>query len=219
MTSKANQAKLRAQEKMRRGELMGHVDPEWARRRYLDEAALIDDLAAECGVSVIQMRRYLQAHGIKRDRGYLYRAGVKVQPKKGRRKPGSRRDSNSRARFMSDEHRAKLAAAKRGRRGPESNRWRGGHEIGGYVQVGGGSSRRYVHRELAEKLLGRALSSDEHVHHIDRNRKNNSLDNLLVLSSAAHTRLHLAMRKNENLDQRAWLVENSIPFEDLSLYA
>lgn len=48
----------------------------------------------------------------------------------------------------------------------------------------------YEHRYVKEKELGRALSSNEQVHHLDCNRINNDLANLIVVSRADHCRIH-----------------------------
>ncbi|MDB5226564.1 MAG: hypothetical protein JWN78_757 [Bacteroidota bacterium] len=53
------------------------------------------------------------------------------------------------------------------------------------------SSNRPVHQWMAEKKLGRKLKSKEVVHHIDRNKLNNSMDNLHVFpNQAAHDAAH-----------------------------
>ena len=44
------------------------------------------------------------------------------------------------------------------------------------------------HRWVAEQKLGRPLSSDEVVHHVDHDKLNNDPDNLVVLSRAEHQR-------------------------------
>jgi len=46
------------------------------------------------------------------------------------------------------------------------------------------------HRYLMQKHLGRKLLLKEHVHHIDNNKFNNSIDNLTIISPEEHTRLH-----------------------------
>lgn len=54
----------------------------------------------------------------------------------------------------------------------------------------------YEHVLVAEEMLGRPISSGDVVHHLDRNRSNNSPDNLLVISGPMHTKLHAWMNKN-----------------------
>jgi hypothetical protein len=46
------------------------------------------------------------------------------------------------------------------------------------------------HRFVASLKIGRWVTSDEHVHHIDGNKLNNTPDNLEVLSSREHAKLH-----------------------------
>ena len=55
------------------------------------------------------------------------------------------------------------------------------------------SKRGYVreHRLVMEKHLGRHLRFEEVVHHINGNTLDNRLENLEVMSSADHRRLHL----------------------------
>ena len=46
------------------------------------------------------------------------------------------------------------------------------------------------HREVMEAALGRSLESWEHVHHEDENKRNNSLNNLELLTRQEHARRH-----------------------------
>lgn len=220
--TKSNVAKIVTQIRMKRGDVMGDIDPAWARRRYVDDAADILVIADEAKCGTMMMRLYLQAHSIHRDRGHIYRVGSKPKHNKGIRVSGSVRDRAAHAApFMSEEHRKSLASAKRGKRGNETNNWKGGHEIGGYAGAGSGVNKTYQHREIAEKILGRALLRVEHVHHIDKNRKNNEVENILLLHTSIHTKLHTAMRKVSmgRAEQIAWLIENEHPFEDLKNHA
>jgi len=50
------------------------------------------------------------------------------------------------------------------------------------------------HRLIAEKVLGRKLSYNEVVHHVDENPQNNSLENLWVMSRYHHVKLHFFLR-------------------------
>lgn len=46
------------------------------------------------------------------------------------------------------------------------------------------------HRVVVERNLGRFLTKEEVVHHVDENKHNNKIENLLVLSKSEHTSLH-----------------------------
>ena len=48
----------------------------------------------------------------------------------------------------------------------------------------------YEHVKVMADHIGRRLLPDECVHHIDRDRTNNSLENLMLLTIEAHARLH-----------------------------
>lgn len=84
-------------------------------------------------------------------------------------------------------------------RGAMNTKWKGGRIVHkGYVLLyapnhpAATRSKPYVreHRLVMEKLLGRLLTSAEHVHHIDHNRSNNEPSNLLVIGLAAHQAMH-----------------------------
>jgi len=51
-------------------------------------------------------------------------------------------------------------------------------------------SSKDEHRIIMEKRLGRKLLSNEVIHHKDGNGKNNSEDNLELMTRQAHARLH-----------------------------
>lgn len=54
-------------------------------------------------------------------------------------------------------------------------------------------TKSYVHRNVAEKALGRKLKRNEIVHHIDGDSLNNSNNNLLICSTSYHAELHTKM--------------------------
>lgn len=83
---------------------------------------------------------------------------------------------------QTEEHRAKLRAAKLGK----------GHKDT-YEKTFG----RHTHRIVAEQMLGRPLKPGEVVHHIDGNKRNNNPENLMVFASQAlHAQWH---RKHDKL--------------------
>lgn len=77
---------------------------------------------------------------------------------------------------MTDEVRAKLRERRLGS-GTEAS----------YAKLYG----RHAHRVVAEQMLGRPLRKGEVIHHMDRNRRNNAPENLMVFASQAeHAKWH-----------------------------
>lgn len=61
----------------------------------------------------------------------------------------------------------------------------------GYVFLREGQRKyRAEHRIIMEEHLGRPLTSDEIVHHIDHDKTNNDISNLQIVTRAEHARLH-----------------------------
>ena len=55
----------------------------------------------------------------------------------------------------------------------------------------GNSGKVYLHRHVASLSVGRWLSSEEHVHHIDECKTNNHPSNFKILSASEHSKLHM----------------------------
>lgn len=110
------------------------------------------------------------------------------------------------------ETKQRLSKAATGRKLPESakdvlrlrvgqanHNWRSGLTInaGGYLcfsasPANGEHAGKPLHKVVAEWALGRSLRPGEVVHHVDRNKLNNAPDNLAVMSSSEHARLHIS---------------------------
>ncbi len=85
-------------------------------------------------------------------------------------------------------------------KGEDSWAWKGGEfkDNEGYIRVyrpehPNAQSRGYVpkHRLVMEEHLGRKLKEEEVVHHIDGDKENNDIDNLVLFpTNGAHTAFH-----------------------------
>lgn len=51
---------------------------------------------------------------------------------------------------------------------------------------------RCIYRKIVEKFIGRPLLSNECIHHKDRNRNNNDISNLQIVTHSEHVKIHLA---------------------------
>lgn len=84
-----------------------------------------------------------------------------------------------------------------------NSNWRGGKlDRSGYISIycpeHPFNRNGYVaeHRLVVEKKIGRYLTEKEVVHHIDFNKKNNHIDNLMLFtSSGEHMNFHIKLKK------------------------
>lgn len=65
-------------------------------------------------------------------------------------------------------------------------RGRGSIAQTGYRVIWVEGIRKYEHRHIMEQHLGRSLATAEHVHHINGNKLDNRLENLLVMDGKEH---------------------------------
>ena len=85
--------------------------------------------------------------------------------------------------------------------------WKGGRIVrkGGYVLVYCPNHPRaiknyvYEHQLVMEEYMGRYLRNGEVVHHIDGNKHNNDISNLLLMTESDHTKLHAILNNCKRL--------------------
>lgn len=85
------------------------------------------------------------------------------------------------------------------------------------VMVNGIRRQRFEHRLVMEKVLGRALTPEEIVHHKDEDGLNNSPDNLELTTSHDHQHMHLMVGPHKwNLEIAIEMRENGATFFEIA---
>jgi len=145
----------------------------------------ISQVSEITGISMSTVRRRMLKAGILRDRG----DGARLAAKEGRFGSGNR----GKKRIFTDEWKSNISKSKKGVGVGLSIK------NNGYLEITMGEFKgRLQHVVIIEQKIGRKLYSDECVHHIDHNKSNNDISNLVLMKRSEHSRLHA----RENSDSR-----------------
>ncbi len=167
---------------------VSNVESAELQRLYSCEKKSIPDIAKILCVSYSVARRMLIGSGVElRSRT----EGVRSSSEKlGKHMIGKRRQ-------FSEQWKENMAAARR--KYCDKTAKGVSKKNGGYVVVTRGSNKnRLEHVVIMEKHIGRRLIANEVVHHIDENKHNNAIENLMLMTRSDHTRLHRSMKKGVN---------------------
>ena len=169
-----------------------YQDKEWFVEQYVDKNKSAAEIARICGCSDGTIYNWLRLHGI----------------------DAHKNTGNGNGMF--------------GKRGADNPMWKGGRrEHNGYILIrpeyGYPNTRAdgYIseHRYNMEKHIGRPLKKDETIHHVNGDRKDNRIENLLLLENRHHVLKHyevmgeLYRLRDENAKLKvvlvAWLMAKS----------
>ena len=146
---------------------------------YSNGHSLID-IAREINCNPSSIRKVLIVSGI---RLRTIREGIDLAKRKGKYKGSISRGP------MSEEQKKKISEVKKKigeltARGTRITSY-------GYIEFTRGPNKgRFQHVVIMEEFIGRRLNSDECVHHINQNKKDNRIENLVLMSRSNHVRLH-----------------------------
>lgn len=91
--------------------------------------------------------------------------------------------------------------------------WKGGKPMfyKGYMYITVNGKKRLQHRVIMEEHIGKALTKSEHIHHINGNKIDNRIENLMIVSNKDHGQLHKINRWSRKYDQCVDCGKTSIP--------
>ena len=173
------------------------------RKLYLYERLTMKEIGEVLGVDAVAIHYRLKKFGIPTRDRYDHPVSDKV------RENARRVGQNRKGTKQTDEAKRKISEAKAGKLSNPSKY--GGHtkNRSGYVYVYNPthphcSSDGYVmeHRLVMENSIGRYLEKDESVHHINRNRKDNRIENLQLMTRSEHAKLHAEMKHKSRIGEK-----------------
>lgn len=170
---------------------------------YTDEKKPMHEIADKLEVSIGTVFNYLKKYGIET------RSKKDTFTFKGRKQSKEVVDiirKVNKGKVLSQETKDKISESHKGLN-RTNNKWNAHvkNREDGYIQVYKpehpyANKDGYVmeHRLVMEQVLGRYLKENEVIHHINRNRKDNRPENLMIFSSISdHMRYHGYFRKKE----------------------
>ena len=75
-------------------------------------------------------------------------------------------------------------------RGEDHPQWKEKVESGGYWLIHTEDGKRLEHRVLMERHIGRRLTAEEVIHHVNGDKKENRIENLMIMTRAEHMDEH-----------------------------
>lgn len=155
---------------------------------YVERKMSISAISKELGIPLSTVRFRLHSLGVLRSRRDAIALGASqgiwAMAQKGMKKP------------MSDTHRNNVIASNKARSHAKAK----GESVkpNGYIEYTRGANKgRAKHVVAMEKAIGRRINRNECVHHIDENKRNNSIENLRLMTRAEHARLHAIENANK----------------------
>lgn len=161
-------------------------DKKWLRKKYIEEGLSTTKLGKICGVDSKTIWSWMKKFNIPcREKHFIKRA-IKICPVCGNKFQIYWHDRNRR-KYCSSECFLKYYHHQKIKNKIINDNFYINQN--GYVTKIGSEGKAY-HREIMEKMIGRKIKRNESVHHVNLDKKDNSIENLLLLTKSKHQKLH-----------------------------
>ena len=147
---------------------------------YVTQKMSIPDIHKKTGIALSTIRYALKKANVLRPRSDAIRIASQ---------DGKLGKNKGKTRSFSDDWKKNISKARL--RWADNNASGTSLKPSGYIVYTRGPNKgRHVHVVLMEEKLNRRLFKNEVVHHIDQNKQNNSLENLMLMTVSEHSRHH-----------------------------
>ena len=171
-------------------------NPEDLKRLYITEGKSLTEIGYICGVAFQTVGKWLKKHNIKArpfgTKGNKY-------PKRKKRVKDPNEPHWRTGTKLSPEHRKNVIKSleKNWVKGEKNPSWKGGTLDHGYKVIRINGKKIREHRYVMEQHLGRKLTRLEQIHHINGDKLDNRIENIMVMSNSEHQKLHWKQTSKE----------------------